>query len=95
MNFERMYTIKLSTKYRKDFKKFDKDINVLKELYFIIKELQNWNILPEKYKDHKLKWKFSNYRECHILPDLLLVYEINKGELNLYLLRLWTHSEIF
>jgi len=40
LNSEKMYTIKLSTKYRREFKKLEKNIKVLKELYFVISKLQ-------------------------------------------------------
>lgn len=72
-----------------------KDIKTLKELYFVLNKLQKWKSLSEKYKDHKLAWDWEWCRECHIKPDLLLVYEIDKWELILYLLRLNSHSEIF
>ena len=61
----------------------------------VIEFLVSWEDLPEKYKDHKLKWRYSKFRECHIKLDLLLVYEVDNDELILYLFRLWTHSEIF
>ncbi len=94
-NYEKMYTIKLSTRYKKEFKKLSRNIKILKELYFVISKLQNWSPLDIKYKDHKLQWDWEWCRECHISPDLLLIYEIDNRELTLYLLRLNSHSEIF
>ena len=41
------------------------------------------------------KVDYANCRECHITPDWLLVYEIDKGELVLYLTRPGTHSDLF
>ncbi len=61
----------------------------------IIIKLQKWEKLDKKYLDHNLKWNYKKARECHIKPDLLLIYEIKNKELSLLLLRLWTHSEIF
>lgn len=51
--------------------------------------------LPEKNKDHKLQEKFTDSRECHITPDLLLIYEIENDELLLYLTDTGTHSDLF
>lgn len=61
----------------------------------VIRLLADGNTLPEKYKDHKLSGDFIGCRECHITPDWLLIYEINKGELVLYLTRTGTHSDLF
>ena len=61
----------------------------------VLDKLQNWKSLEKKYKDHDLKWIYKWFRECHIKPDFLLVYEIDNNELLLILLRLWSHSEIF
>ena len=49
--------------------------------------------LPEKYKNHQLKGNYSGYYECHITPDLLLIYKIKDNTLNLA--RLGSHSELF
>lgn len=49
--------------------------------------------LPEKYKDHQLTGNLQDYRECHVKPDLLLIYKIHENELQL--VRLGTHSELF
>jgi mRNA interferase YafQ len=42
-----------------------------------------------------LKWEYIWYRECHIRPDLLLIYRIYNDKLILSLLRVWSHSELF
>ncbi len=90
-----MYNIKQSTQFKKDYKKIINDQKIKTELRKVLDIINNWEKLPTKYKDHKLQWDYKNARECHIRPDLLLVYEIDNQELILLLLRLWTHSEIF
>ena len=47
------------------------------------------------YKDHALKGNFIGYRECHIRPDWLLMYKIDKQILTLALTRTGTHSDLF
>lgn len=47
----------------------------------IIQKLARGEQLPEKNKDHSLSGDYIGCRECHITPDWLLIYEINKGEL--------------
>ena len=51
--------------------------------------------LPSKYLDHQLKGKLSQYRECHIKPDLLLVYEITADDKQVKLIALDSHSNLF
>ncbi len=62
----------------------------------IIHTLANEMALEAKYLDHKLKGEkgvFKDRRECHVEPDLLLVYKIEKG--SLFLERIGSHSELF
>ncbi|EGK15327.1 type II toxin-antitoxin system YafQ family toxin [Psychrobacter sanguinis] len=49
--------------------------------------------LPEKYKDHALTGNWSNCRDCHVKPDLVLIYEIQGSDILLH--RLGSHSELF
>lgn len=90
-----MLTIRYETTFRKDFKRIVKrgyDIRLLEE---VIEILASGNLLPEKYKDHKLSGDYKDFRECHITPDWLLIYQINDNELILYLTRTGTHSDLF
>lgn len=59
--------------------------------------LQNEVKLPDKYKDHQLEntKEFRNVRECHIRPDWLLIYRIDKQELILLILRTGSHSDLY
>ncbi|RRK30425.1 type II toxin-antitoxin system YafQ family toxin [Schaedlerella arabinosiphila] len=89
------YTVKPTTKFQRDLKRIQKrgyDISLLTN---IIKKLADGEQLPEKNRDHSLNGDFVNCRECHITPDWLLIYEIDNGELILYLTRTGTHSDLF
>ena len=57
--------------------------------------LADGETLPEKYCDHPLSGDYSGCRECHILPDWLLIYRIEKELLILALTRTGTHSDLF
>ena len=61
----------------------------------MLRKLANGEPLPEKHQDHNLSGNYSSCRECHIAPDWLLIYEIDNGELILYLTRTGTHSDLF
>jgi len=88
-----MYSIFRTTGFKKDFKKLSQnDKNQVKE---IILKLVNGKKLEEKYKDHKLIGNYLGTRECHIKPNLLLIYKIDNSILELALVRTGTHSELF
>jgi mRNA interferase YafQ len=89
------YTIKPTSRFQRDLKRVQKrgyDISLIKN---IIKQLANGESLSEKNRDHALSGNFKGCRECHITPDWLLIYEVDNGELILYLTRTGTHSDLF
>lgn len=90
-----MYTIKYGSTFKKDLKSIHNRVDVFSKVKSIIYLLSEWKKLSDHYHDHQLQWKYSDYRECHILPNLLLVYKIDKFNLLLYCFRLWSHSDIF
>jgi mRNA interferase YafQ len=57
--------------------------------------LANEEILPKKYKDHFLQGNWQGYRECHVKPDLLLIYKLENDKLTLTLVRTGSHSDLF
>lgn len=90
-----MLKIRYSSKFKKDFKTVVKrgyDIKLLVEVLNLLLEEQ---ILPQKYLDHTLTGNYAGHRECHITPDWLLVYKIEKDILILSLTRTGTHSDLF
>lgn len=90
-----MYTVKPSSRFKKDLKVVVKrgyDINLITN---VIKLLSTGSPLPEKYKDHALTGNWINYRECHITPDWLLVYKVDEDILVLTLTRTGSHSDLF
>ena len=61
----------------------------------VIRMLAAGETLSAKYRDHALTGNCSSYRECHITPDWLLIYEIREKELLLILSRTGTRSDLF
>lgn len=51
--------------------------------------------LEPKYKDHSLKGEFKGLRDCHVKPNLVLIYSKNKTALLLTAFRISSHSELF
>jgi len=68
------------------------DIAILKK---VISILAAGEALPAKYRDHKLKGRWAKHRECHLKPDWLLIYHIDKDILSLSLTATGTHSDLF
>jgi mRNA interferase YafQ len=87
------YTIFRTNSFKKGFKKLSKEHQ--EEAFIVIEKLVNGEILEQKYKDHKLIGNYKNSRECHIKPDLLLIYKIDKNILQLVLIEIGSHAELF
>jgi mRNA interferase YafQ len=90
-----MLKIRYSSRFKKDFKivvKRGYDVHLLEEVLNI---LVQENPLPQKYLDHPLASNYAGHRECHITPDWLLIYKIEKDILTLSLTRTGTHSDLF
>jgi len=88
-----MYKIFRTSSFKKDYKKLNaKEKELLKT---VIIKLSNGEELEEKYKDHSLVGNYLGCRECHIKPDLLLIYRIDNDILELALVRVGSHSKLF
>ena len=90
-----LLTVKYSNLFKKDYKLMKKRGRNMKLLQEVVEILANNKALPVKYKDHILLGNFSGYRECHIQPDWLLIYKIDKNELILTAFRTGTHSDLY
>lgn len=55
--------------------------------------LMNDDPLPPKYRDHALTGEWKEFRDCHVRPDLVLIY-CKSGDDLLDLVRLGSHSEL-
>lgn len=89
------YDVKTTTQFKKDYKlamKRGLKISLLEDL---VSAIAMGETLPEKNKDHALSGNWAGHRECHILPDWLLVYRIEDNVLVLTLARTGTHSDLF
>ena len=90
-----MLRIVPSNKFKKDLKLAVKRGYDIKLLENVVSRLANEEPLEPKYKDHTHSDDFSGFRECHITPDWLLVYQVINDVLVLFLSRTGTHSDLF
>jgi len=99
-----LLNVNQSRQFKKDVKRLRHNKSAQDELEAVIAPgghpLAQQQPLPAKNRDHELVGgEYKGYRECHVRPDLLLVYRVTKSivtksMLELYLLRVGTHSEL-
>lgn len=89
------YELAATNKFKKDLKKIIKRGYKIELLDNVIETLLSGEPLDVKHKDHALTGNWVNYRECHILPDWLLIYKIENDILVLTLIDTGTHSDLF
>lgn len=93
-----MRTIERVTAFKRDFKRVkatprhSKDIDQL--LSAVVEKLLVDGKLPPRNRDHELSGNWKGYRECHLKPNLLLIYRKPDAD-TLRLARLGSHSELF
>lgn len=92
-----MRTIERSSIFKRDYKRQAKGRHrdtLDDSLSTVLAALADDEELLPRYRDHDLGGDWASYRECHIKPDLLLIYR-KAGDDLLRLARLGSHSEIF
>jgi mRNA interferase YafQ len=92
-----MRTIERTSIFKRDFKReksgqYRRDLEGL--VSTTISLLSEDKPLPEKNRDHALGGEWRDHRECHLKPDLLLIYRKPDSAV-LQLIRLCSHSELF
>lgn len=92
---ETKYTVKTTTQFKKDYKLAIKRGLKIDLLKAVVAALAMGETLPEKNRDHALTGNWVGHRECHILPDWLLIYRIEDDVLVLTLARIGSHSDLF
>ncbi len=94
------YELSITRSFKIDYKKLSSD--EVSETDEVIKTLLAGKTLEERFKDHDLHGNYKGCRECHVRPDLLLVYKKEKEEsekpkkiLILTCYRISSHTNIF
>lgn len=91
-----MRRIKRAGRFKRDYKRVSKSgkwPDLQTELEAIISNLASDQPLPKRYLDHPLKGNMKGYRECHIKPDLILIYRLFEDG-TLQLARIGSHSQL-
>ena len=91
-----MRTIEWTTQFKRDFKRESKGqyrTTLDDDLFPVVEHLANDQILENTYRDHSLSGNWKDHRDCHIKPDLVLIYQ--KPDIKtIRLVRLGSHSEL-
>ncbi|MEK7463693.1 MAG: type II toxin-antitoxin system YafQ family toxin [Patescibacteria group bacterium] len=91
-----MYSILYSSKFRKQSKKIVGSGKYPREkIEYIINILASGIPLEPHLKNHKLHGKYNGMMECHVIPNMLLVYEKDEEKRLIILMALGSHSELF
>ncbi len=91
-----MRTINQSAQFKRDLKREAKGahrVSLAKDFVQIVQSLAQDELLADKYRDHALTGEWKDHRDCHIKPDLVLIYRKPDDE-QLQLVRLGSHSEL-
>ena len=84
-----------TSRFEKDIKRYKKsgiNMDEFKKTYLHILKRES---LESKYKDHKLKGRYKGRRECHIKPDWLIIYKVDKKNKEIIFERTGSHAELF
>lgn len=90
-----MLDIVASNQFKRDLKLAKKRGFPLSELRDVVHTLAQEQPLEVRHHDHELLGKYRGFRECHIEPDWLLIYRVDGSDLELFLFRTGTHSDLF
>ena len=77
--------------YRRELLSAHDDLEAI--LSSVLEQLIGGQPLPASLRDHPLKGRWKNFRDCHLKPDLVLIYQRTEGAVRL--VRLGSHSELF
>ena len=91
-----MRTIERTGQFKRDYKRELKGrhAKVLDELlYDVLSSLATEQPLPAKNRDHALSGDWADHRDCHLKPDLVLIYRLPDND-TLQLVRMGSHSEL-
>lgn len=85
----------ITSQFKRDYKKAKKRGLNMADLQAVLDKLCAEEPLEERHRDHALSGSYIGFRECHVKPDWLLVYAVDKGKLILTASRTGTHSDLF
>ena len=89
-----MKTLKITTQFKKDLKRYKNRPKVIEKLEYILGLLQNELPIPDENRPHPLTGNYRGHMECYVENDTLLIWWDKKSDI-IKLIRFRTHSELF
>ena len=90
-----MLEVVLSNRFKRDLKRVARRSYDMAALEQVVNALAARQPLDASKRDHALTGNWTGYRECHILPDWLLIYRAEEKTMILLLMRTGTHADLF
>lgn len=90
-----MYRIEFTAEMKRNVKLMKKRGKDISKLIAVLDLLASGNPMPQQYDDHRLSGNLKDFRECHIEPDWLLMYQIHEDVLILTATATGTHADLF
>jgi mRNA interferase YafQ len=91
-----MYIRHYTKAFKRSVRKLEKSGNFDRtKVEIVVTTLARGEVLAQIYRDHALTGEHRGFRECHIKPDFLLIYKIEKDVLILLLADIGSHSQLF
>lgn len=92
-----MYHLEPTTKFKKDLKKIKNTQKYYSAVVAVLKKLEKGGVseIPQSMVPHKLKGNYKDNWECHIKPDLLIIWFQMESPDVIKLIRIGSHSELF
>lgn len=89
-----MNTLKLTSQFKKDLKRYKHNTEALDKLERILHLLVRGEAIPEECRPHMLQGNYKNHMECHVENDTLLIW-FDRDAPVIKLVRFGSHSELF
>lgn len=90
-----MLKIMFTNRMKRDVKRMKRRDKDIEKLTLVLDALARQQPLPERCRDHALTGSLADFRECHVEPDWLLMYQVFEDVLILSATATGTHADLF
>lgn len=90
-----MLGFKTTKQFEGDYRLMEKRGKNIQKLKTIMRQLVNQQTLESKYHDHALRGNLRDHRDCHIEPDWILMYRIDRDLQEITFVRTGSHADLF
>lgn len=90
-----MLRFKTTKQFEVDYRLMVKRGKDIEKLKTVMRQLVDQQPLESRYHDHPLTGNLRGHRDCHIEPDWILIYQIDRDLRELAFVRTGSHSDLF